>query len=84
MFEITITRTETVTVQRGNQWNVIEQRVDEKTEKVLDEYGYTPSYKDETEKHFTIYSQQIEDEDFSLPHVIAAINGLQVPVKVSK
>lgn len=83
MFEITITKTGTVTEDAGGKWDIVEDYVDEDSGKVLQKRGYTPQIEVDRTKKFEIYRQQIEDGDFDLVTAIAAFNGLQVPPKVT-
>lgn len=87
IYEITITQTAIVEKWEGEKWDTISEYVDEKTEKVLKKSGYTPKIKRHKEVNRTVYTQIIGDDDkdvFDVTRVIAAINGLQMPVKVSK
>ena len=84
MFEITITKTGREIHLKGEDWEILNEYVSEDGEKVLKKRGYTPKIEKEVVVKHTIYSQQMDDEDFDLGRVIAAINGLQIPVKVSK
>ncbi len=87
IFEITITKTATEDSWDGERWDTIAEYIDEKSGKVLKKSGYTPKIKKTKEIKRTVYTQIIGDDDnggFDLTKVIAAINGLQMPVKVSK
>lgn len=84
MFEITITKTGREIQLKGEEYGAISEYLSEDGEMVLKKFGYTPKIEKEVIVKHTIYSQQMEDEDFNLGRVIAAINGLQAPVQVSK
>lgn len=81
MYEITITKTGSVTEDAGGDWTVIEEYIEDGL--VLKKRGYTPSTKVSRTKQFEIYRQQVEDDDFDLVNAIAALNGLQLPPKVA-
>ena len=87
IYEITITKTAIVEKWGGEVWEDLDEYVDEESGKVLKNRGYTPKIKQEKEVKRTVYTQIIGDDDeseFDLTRVIAAINGLQMPVKVAK
>ena len=87
IYEIAITKTAIVDKWEGEVWDIVSEYIDEDSSAVLKKRGYTPKIKKSKEIKRTIYTQVVGDDDeadFNLTRVVAAINGLQMPVKVAK
>ena len=86
MYTITITKTEEVTRQKGNDWTLIDTRPYTKEElaktsdsnhfehKLKEIRGYTPEIDYTDEQETQIFKQSIEDLDMA--NVILAVNGM--------
>ena len=81
MYEITITKAGVITEVVGGEWEILDEYVEEG--QVLHNRGRTPMYEKKSTKKQVFYTQQIEDEEFDLRVVVAAINGLQLPPRVA-
>ena len=79
MFKISIEKTVEKETKIGHEWSVVGQEVEEGVAK--DVWGYTPRKESTKVTTEVVYSQVIEDEDYDLIRAIAALNGLQPPIK---
>lgn len=84
MYEIIITKSDVETVLTERSWEEMKESIDKESGKVLVSRGWTPQVESEKEIKRVVFTQIIGSDDFDLQRVVAAINGLQLPVRVAK